>query len=79
MLRISLLPPKNYGREKAMLSKGFLYRWGTRIKELGERMAHKRILGIPVLRWCCRPVIVLGLAIRDSGRNCPVADFSGEK
>jgi hypothetical protein len=62
-----------------IFGKAFIYRWGVRIKDFGERMAHKRVLGIPVLRWCSRPVIVLGLAIRDSVMNRPVADFSGEK
>jgi hypothetical protein len=61
-----------------IFSRGFVYRWGQRIKDFGERMAHKRVLGIPVLRWCCRPVIDLGLTIKDSVMNCPVTDFSGK-
>jgi hypothetical protein len=62
-----------------IFSKGFVYRWGVRIKDFGERMAHKIVLGIPVLRWCCGPVIALGLAIKDSVMNRPIAGFSGEK
>jgi hypothetical protein len=64
---------------KFKFSKGFIFRWGMRIKDFGERMAHKKIFGILVLRWCCDPVIVLGLAIRDSVMDCPIADFSGKK
>jgi hypothetical protein len=60
-------------------SRGFIYRMGVRIKERGERMAHVKVLGIPVLRWCSRPVIVFGLVIKNSVMNCPVADFSGKK
>jgi hypothetical protein len=62
-----------------ILSSGFVYRWGVRIKDFGERMAHKKIFGIPALRWCCGPVIALGLALKDSAMNCPVVDFSGKK
>jgi hypothetical protein len=62
-----------------IFSKGFVYRWGVRIKDFGERMAHKRLLGFPVLRWCGHPVIALGLAIKNSAMNSPVADFSPGK
>jgi hypothetical protein len=52
-----------------ILSKGFVYRWGRRIKEYGERMAHVRVLGIPVFRWCCDPVIDLGRRMMELGLN----------
>ena len=58
-----------------MFSKGFIYRFGVAVKEFGERMAHVKVSGIPVLRWCCRPVISLGLAIKDSVRNCPIGEL----
>jgi hypothetical protein len=55
------------------LSKGFIYRWGMWIKDYGEHMGR-----IPVIRLFCRPVIALGLAIKDSVMNRPIADFSGK-
>jgi hypothetical protein len=45
---------------------------GVSIKETGEIMAYIRVLGVPVLRPFCGPVIGLGLAIRDSVSNCPI-------
>jgi hypothetical protein len=49
---------------KEILSKENIYRFGVAVKEFGERMGQKKILGIPALRWCCGPVISLGRAIR---------------
>lgn len=46
--------------------KGFIYRLGTAVKEFGERMGRLPYCGF------CKTVISLGLAIRDSVRNCPV-------
>jgi hypothetical protein len=60
---------------KEGIMRGFIYRLGIFIKERGERMAHVKLFGIPVLRWCCGPVIGLGLAIRDSVRNCPIGEL----
>jgi hypothetical protein len=77
-----LAPPNSEiktGRQILIIDKGPIFRFGQDMKDFGERMGHKKILGIPVLRWCCRPVIILGLAIRDSVMDCPVVDFSGEK
>jgi hypothetical protein len=51
-----------------------IYRSGVAVKEFGERMGHVKVLGIPILRWCCGPVISLGLTIKDSVRNCPVKE-----
>jgi hypothetical protein len=62
-----------------IFNNGFVYRWGVRIKDFGKRMGHKKIFGIPVLRWGACPVISLGLAIIASVMNRPVADFFGEK
>jgi len=58
-----------------MFCKGNVYRFGVAVKEFGERMAHKKIIGIPVLRWCCGPVIGLGLAIKDSVMDCPMEEL----
>jgi hypothetical protein len=54
------------------MSKGFIYRFGVAVKEFGERMAHKKVPGIPVLRWCCDRVIRWGLTIKDSVMDCPM-------
>jgi hypothetical protein len=56
-------------------SKGTVYRTGVSIKELGERIAHIRILGIPALAWASGPVIALGLIIKDSILGCPVGEM----
>jgi hypothetical protein len=44
----------------------------VRIKDAGERMAHFRLFGIPVLRPFCGPVISLGCTIRESVSNYPI-------
>jgi hypothetical protein len=62
-----------------IFSKGFVYRWGVRIKNFGECMALVKVFGIPILRWCCRPVVDLGLGIRNSVMNSPAAEFSRKK
>ena len=43
-----------------IFSNGFVYRWGQRIKEFGERIGCS-----PVLRLFSGPVAGLGLRIRD--------------
>jgi hypothetical protein len=58
-----------------IISKGFVYRWGQRVKDLGERMAHVRVLGAPVFRWCCGPVISLGRGIKNSALGCPIKEL----
>jgi hypothetical protein len=45
--------------------RGFIYRWGVRIKDWGERMAHKS------LKLSDR-IIRLGLAIRDWASRYPI-------
>lgn len=47
-----------------VLSRCFVYRWGQRIKDFGERMGHIRVFGIHIFRWCCGAVIGAGLAIK---------------
>jgi hypothetical protein len=54
--------------------KGFIFRWGQRVKDIGEQMAHIRLFGIPILRPFCGPVISLGLAIRNGAMKRPVKD-----
>jgi len=50
----------------------FVYNFGGSVKDFGERMAHVRLLGVPLFRWCCDPVIRLGLNIKDSVMGRPV-------
>ena len=57
------------------ISKGSVYRLGVMIKETGERLAHKKVFGIPALRWCCGPVISLGLIIKDSVIDRPMEEM----
>ncbi|MDR2717704.1 MAG: hypothetical protein LBB89_06530 [Treponema sp.] len=57
------------------MKKGIWYRFGVSVKEFGERMGHIKVLGIPILRWCCSLVIWLGLIIKDSVRNCPIEEI----
>lgn len=57
------------------MNKGRIFRLGARIKDAGERMGHIKVLGIRVFGWCCGLVIGLGLAIRDSVRNCPIGEM----
>ena len=45
--------------------KGFIYRTGTRIKEIGERMGHVKIFGFHVFNWFCGSIIWLGISIKD--------------
>ena len=58
-----------------MLNKGFVYRWGVRIIEAGERMAHVRFLGIPLFRWCDSYVIALGYKIKGLARNIAIGEL----
>jgi len=58
-----------------MLSKGTIYNLGVRLKNFGERMAHVKLLGVPLFRWCCDPVRDLGLALMDSVYSTPIRDM----
>ena len=58
-----------------IFSAGFIFRWGIRIKDFGERMSYFRVKGIPLFRWCCGPVISLGLTIKDSVLNRPIGEM----
>jgi hypothetical protein len=58
-----------------ILSKGFVYRLGVRIKDVGERMAHVQVFGFHILRWCCGPVISSGYKILDLAWNMPISSM----
>ena len=66
--------PNKHGRENVIFSKGFIYRWGQRIKEAGERMGHISLFGIHIFNWLFGLVINLGLWIRDSAGSYPIGE-----
>lgn len=49
-----------------MFSTGFIYRWGVRIKEFGERLGHIRIFGKVVFSGLANLMVNKGLKIRAS-------------
>jgi hypothetical protein len=51
---------------KEINSIGFKYRWGIRIKEIGERIGHIKIRGVFIFNWLAGPVIKAGLKIKNS-------------
>jgi hypothetical protein len=52
------------------ISKGFIYRFGDSMKDLGERMGL-----IPVIRLLSNPVIMLGLAIRNHAMRYSIEEL----
>jgi hypothetical protein len=60
---------------KMKISKGFIFRWGMRIKDFGERLRHIRIFDIRVFGWCWRSIRNLGYAIRDTTNGCSVKEM----
>ena len=59
-----------------MFNKGFIFRWGMRIKDCGERIGHVNIFGIPILGWLADPIISVGLKIKDSVLSYPLIDIA---
>jgi hypothetical protein len=53
-----------------MISKGFIYRFGDSVKDLGERMGR-----IPVIRLLSYPAILLGLAIRNHAMHYSIEEL----
>jgi len=47
-----------------IVSRGCIYRWGVRIKELGERIGHVKVRGCFILDWLAAPIIAIGLSIK---------------
>jgi hypothetical protein len=58
-----------------VFSKGFIFRWGQRIKEFGERMGGVRLFGVPMFRWCADPVIGFGRRIKNSVLRCSIGEM----
>ena len=55
--------------------KGFIYRTGIRIKELGERMGHIRVFDIHVFNWFSGFVIGLGYRLIGLARNIAIGEL----
>jgi hypothetical protein len=60
---------------KIILSKGDIWRLGEWVRERGERIGHVSVLGVHIFNWIAGPVIRWGLAIKDSVKNCPIAEM----
>ena len=58
-----------------ILSKGFIYRTGVRIKEIGERVGHINILGVFIFNQLSGWIVSKGLAMKDSVLGCPISEF----
>jgi len=52
------------------INKGKIFRAGVATKEFGERLGHRKITS-----WFCRPVILLGQAIKGMVANCPIEEL----
>jgi len=55
------------------ISKGFIYRWGMRIKDFGERVGHVKIHSVFILGWLSCLIVPIGLAIKNSVLSCPIS------
>ena len=59
-----------------MISKGFIYRLGIFIKEIGERIGHVKIGRIFIFNWLSNRIIKKGLTIKDSVLgNTPISEL----
>jgi hypothetical protein len=54
-------------------SKGFIYRWGMRIKDFGERVGHVNICGVFILGRLSDWIVRKGLAMKESVLSCPIS------
>ena len=59
---------------KLVLSSGFKYRWGIRIKDFGERVGHINIFGLFFLSWVAGPIIGFGLKMKDAVLSRPIVN-----
>jgi len=64
MLFVSAPAVNNKPWEEKMFSKGFIYRWGIRIKNLGDRAGHKRVFGVFVFGWLSVPIRGIGFRLK---------------
>jgi len=58
-----------------IFSKGFVYRWGMRIKDFGERLGHIKIYGVFIFNKLSDSITRKGLAIKDSVLSCPISEM----
>jgi len=47
-----------------MFSKGFVYRWGIRIKNFGDRAGRIKVFGVFVFGWLSVPIRCLGFRLK---------------
>lgn len=59
----------------SFISKGFIYRWGIRIKDFGERVGHIKIRGVFILGWLSIPIVRIGLVVKDSVLGGPISEL----
>jgi len=58
-----------------IFSKGFIYRWGMRIKEFGERVGHVNICGVFILGWLADFIVPIGRSIKNSVLGSPISEM----
>jgi hypothetical protein len=58
-----------------IFSKGFIYRTGMRIKDIGERVGHVKICGVFIFSRFSKWITLKGLNIKESVSNCPVSEL----
>jgi len=68
-------PKINGGKIMRIISKGFIFRWGMRIKDFGERVGHVKIRRVFVFGWLADLIVPIGLAIKNSVLGCPLSEM----
>jgi len=58
-----------------IFSKGFIYRWGMRIKDFGERVGHVKIRSVFILGWLAGLIVPVGIRIKNSVLGCPISEM----
>ena len=58
-----------------ILSRGFMYRTGVRIKDFWESVGHVHIRRFFIFSLVSGWLIHIGLAIKESVFNCPISEF----
>jgi hypothetical protein len=58
-----------------IFSKGFIYRTGMRIKEIGERVGHVKIRGVFIFSRLSDWITRKGLNIKESVFDCPISEL----
>jgi len=58
-----------------IISKGFIYRWGMRIKDFGERVGHVKIRSVFILGWLADLIVPVGIRIKNSVLSYPISEM----